>query len=37
VLGNEMLYVLFFSETRDMIPELENLEFEAMSAKDSAW
>lgn len=37
MLGNEMLYVLFFSETRDMIPELDDLEFEAKSAKDSAW
>ncbi|XP_066394147.1 protein SAWADEE HOMEODOMAIN HOMOLOG 2-like [Miscanthus floridulus] len=28
---------VFPLETRDMIPELEDLEFEAKSAKDSAW
>jgi hypothetical protein len=29
--------LLFFSETKDMIPELEDLEFEAKSTKDFAW
>jgi hypothetical protein len=27
----------FFSETIDKVPELEDLQFEARSSKDSAW
>ena len=31
------LWPAFFSETKDKIPDLEELEFEAKSSKDSAW
>jgi hypothetical protein len=34
---NFLLCAGFFTETIDKVPELEDLQFEARSSKDSAW